>query len=79
MTSGCADSVTFQQAISINPVGFWHGFWHGMILPISWFVSLFSDNSAIYAIYNNGGWYDFGFVLGCGSLVSSSSSAKYKR
>ena len=77
--SGCADNVTLQQATLITPVGFWYGFWHGMILPISWFVSLFSDNSAIYAIYNNGGWYDFGFVLGCGALVSSSSSTKYKR
>ena len=75
MTSGCADSVTFQQAVSINPVGFWHG----IILPISWFVSLFSDNYAIYAIYNNGGWYDFGFVLGCGALVPSALSTKYKR
>jgi hypothetical protein len=42
-------------------------------MPISWIISLFNDTTTIYAIYNNGGWYDFGFVLGCGVLVGSSS------
>jgi len=69
--NGCADSVTFKQASQISLVGFWYGLWHGMILPISWLVSLFSDSTSIYAIYNNGGWYDFGFVLGCGTLTSN--------
>jgi len=59
--SGCADHVTFTQATTVAPVGFWYGLWHGLIAPISWIISLFSDNVAIYAIYNNGGWYDFGF------------------
>jgi len=47
-----------------------------MILPISWFISLFSDSTAIYAIYNNGGWYDFGFVLGCLTIGGGSAAAK---
>jgi len=71
--TGCADSVSFISASEIQPVGFWYGLWHGMILPISWFISLFSDSTVIYAIYNNGGWYDFGFTLGTGVLISSSS------
>ena len=70
--SGCADTVTFSMANNIQPVGFWHGLWHGMIAPIAWFVSLFSDSTAIYAIYNNGGWYDFGFMLGVGAFSLSS-------
>ena len=69
--TGCADTVTFQQATTVNPVGFWHGLWHGMILPFSWIGSLISDDIAIYAIYNNGGWYDFGFLIGVGAFVSS--------
>ena len=68
--NGCADYVTFNQAQQIIPVGFWYGLWHGIILPISWIVSLFDDSVAIYAIYNNGGWYDFGFILGCGVFSS---------
>ena len=71
LVSGCADHVTFLQAQNINPVGFWYGLWHGMIIPLSWFFSLFEDSIAIYAIYNNGGWYDFGFALGCGALIGS--------
>lgn len=73
LLSGCADTMSFQQAAEATPVGFWYGFWHGMILPISWFVSLFSDSTAIYAIYNNGGWYDFGFVLGCGVFAGGTT------
>jgi len=70
MLTGCADTVTFAQAANVDPVGFWYGLWHGMIAPIAWIVSLFSDSTAIYAIYNNGGWYDFGYIFGVGGLVS---------
>ena len=73
--SGCADHVAFAEAARFEPIGFWYGFWHGMILPVSWLISLFSDDVAIYAIYNNGGWYDFGFVLGIGALGGGSYAA----
>ena len=74
--SGCADSVSFTKAATMQPVGFWYGLWHGMILPFAWLVSLFNSDVAIYATYNNGGWYDFGFVLGVGALGGCSSSAR---
>lgn len=51
-----------------GPAGFWLGLWHGIILPISWIVSLFTDDVNPYEVFNNGNWYDFGFVLGI-SLV----------
>ena len=44
--------------------GFLLGLWHGFIFPVAWIVSLFADNVAIYAVPNNGGWYDFGYFLG---------------
>jgi cell shape-determining protein MreD len=53
MLTGCADTV--QINTGMTEVGFWHGLWHGMILPFAWFVSLFSDSTSIYAVYNNGG------------------------
>ena len=76
LLSGCADHVTFQQAATHELVGFWSGLWHGIIAPIAWFISLFCDDVAIYAIYNNGGWYDFGFVLGAGIIGGSASHSE---
>lgn len=46
--------------------GFLMGLVHGVIAPFAWVVSLFDPKTAIYAVPNNGGWYDFGFVLGAG-------------
>lgn len=48
--------------------GFWLGLWHGIISPITFLISLFTDDVSIYEVYNNGNWYDFGFVLGAGIL-----------
>jgi len=76
LLSGCADYVTFSQAQQMHQVGFWYGLWHGMILPVSWIVSIFSESTSIYAIYNNGGWYDFGFILGCGVFSGSATYIK---
>lgn len=72
LLSGCADTVVIEQASQIEPVGFWYGLWHGIILPFSFIISLFDSDVAIYAAYNNGGWYDFGFVLGVGGIWLSS-------
>ena len=48
--------------------GFWLGLWHGLIAFFTFITSLFSDNVRMYEVHNNGGWYDFGFVLGAGIL-----------
>ncbi|MBU6426990.1 hypothetical protein KGQ27_01995 [Patescibacteria group bacterium] len=58
-----------------NIAGFWRGLWHGMICPIMFIVPLFSDNVSIYEIRNNGGWYNFGFLLGAGSSLGSSGAS----
>ncbi len=64
--TSCADVVTVVEIAETNPhvYGFWGGTWHGMITGFSFIGSLFSDEIAVYAIANNGGWYDFGFVGG---------------
>lgn len=69
--SGCADLVSFEQASQMNPVGFLHGLWHGFILPFSFLISLLEHDVAIYAIYNNGGWYNLGFVIGVWFIISN--------
>jgi hypothetical protein len=47
-----------------EPAGFWSGIWHGMIMPITFFVSLFDKGVGIYETHNSGWTYDLGFVLG---------------
>jgi hypothetical protein len=55
-----------QTAIVPGAPGFLAGLWHGFIFPVAWIVSVFArpDQVAIYAVPNNGGWYDFGYFLG---------------
>jgi hypothetical protein len=50
--------------------GFLKGLWHGLISPITFIVSLFSENVNFYEVHNNGSWYNFGFVLGAGLFLS---------
>lgn len=75
--SGCADvSPHTADCITSSAYGFWSGLWHGVIILFSWIGSLFNGDIAIYAYNNNGGWYDFGFILGAGAVIGSSSSRK---
>jgi len=55
--------------------GFRLGMWHGMISPFTFIISLFSNNVHMYGVHNNGGWYNFGFVLGAGILFGGSGKA----
>jgi hypothetical protein len=55
--------------------GFWLGLCHGIISPITFVLSLFFDSVHFYEVHNNGGWYNFGFVLGAGILFSSGGKA----
>jgi hypothetical protein len=68
LLTSCAHNTGIQCETTSHIYGFWGGFWHGFILPFSWFGSLFSDSIVIYSISNNGGWYDFGFVLALGGV-----------
>lgn len=52
--------------------GFWLGLWHGIIAPITFIVSLFSSKVNLYEIHNNGGWYNFGYLLGLIIVLSGS-------
>jgi len=56
------------------PAGFLASLWHGLILPITFIVSLFSPNVRIYETNNSGRWYDFGFILGASSSLGGSGA-----
>ena len=66
LLSGCADRTYVQDCMPVDGhvYGFWAGTWHGIIMPFSFIGSLFSDDISVYAVNNNGAWYDFGFVGG---------------
>ncbi len=70
--TGCAEVVPIDPSVTDHTYGFLGGLWHGVIAPFSFVLSLFMDDVAMYAMNNNGGWYDFGFVLGAGILFGGS-------
>lgn len=71
--SGCADVETSTvECLKGHEYGFWGGLWHGVIAPFAFIGSLIWDDIAVYAVNNNGGWYDLGFLIGVGAFVSSS-------
>jgi LPXTG-motif cell wall-anchored protein len=76
LVSACASQIDAGVAKETGTPGFLWGLWHGFVFPFAWIGSLFDPDIAVYAVPNNGGWYDFGFflgitVLGGGSWFSS--------
>ena len=59
--------------------GFWQGLWHGFISPFAFLISLFSDTVHIYESHNNGGWYNFGFLLGASIIFGGSGGGAARR
>ncbi len=60
--AACAQQV--GSAVAQAAPGFLLGLWHGFIFPVAWVLSLIMPQVAVYAVPNNGGWYDFGFFIG---------------
>lgn len=73
--SSCAEVQNIEACKVGHTYGFFGGLWHGIIAPVSFVVSLFSDTVAVWAVNNNGGWYTFGFLIGVGSLGFGGSKA----
>ena len=75
LLSACAAT---QQAAVVEAAapGFWLGVWHGFIFPVAFVVSLFMPEVALYAVPNNGGWYDFGFFVGIVFIGVGARSSK---
>ena len=66
--AACFANQTATPVVRAVIPGFWKGLWHGIIAPIAFIVSLFSDHVRIYASPNSGLWYDFGFMIGIGGF-----------
>jgi hypothetical protein len=59
--------------------GFWQGLWHGFISPFTFLISLFSKTVSIYEIHNNGGWYNFGFIVGASAIFGGGGRGAARR
>lgn len=82
LVSACAAGVNINVDIANvdgEIAGFWMGLWHGVITPVTFIVSLFTDSVSIYEIHNSGGWYDFGFVVGAGTFLGGSGRGIRRR
>ena len=79
--AGCAPGPNEVAALSNSGelAGFWLGLGHGLICGITFIISLFSDKVNVYEVYNNGGWYNFGFVLGACILYGGGGSSSSRR
>lgn len=55
-----------QVAGTVQPgaPGFLLGLWHGFIFPVAWFLSLVMPEVHVYAVPNNGFFYNLGFFIG---------------
>ena len=62
--SACATPSAAGISRAADAPGFLLGLWHGFIFPVAWLLSLVMPEVAVYAVPNNGGWYDFGFFVG---------------
>ena len=73
-----AACVATEAQSAINPAGpgFIYGVWHGFIFPVSFILSLFTDDIAVYAVPNNGTWYDFGYFVGIVFIGIGARSSK---
>ena len=76
-----AACVATEAPTAIPPTapGFLLGVWHGFVFPIAFILSLFVDNIAVYAVPNNGHWYDFGYFVGICFLGVGARSSKRGR
>lgn len=63
-----------------NRASFWAGLWHGLIIVVTFVVSLFTNQVTIYETNNTGWPYNLGFLLGAMmSLGGGIRSATHRR
>ena len=73
LLAGCATQVA--GTVKPEAPGFWLGLVQGFIAPVTFVISLFKPEVAVYSVPNSGGWYNFGFVLGIGGFSAGAGKA----
>ena len=77
--AGCGGPNNVAHVDATHIAGFWKGLWDGFTATIAFIISLFGGHVNIYEVHNNGGWYNFGFLLGIGGFGGGCSSAAHHK
>ncbi len=80
--AGCApgmNELVAPRTAATHTAGFWLGLWHGVIAPVTFIISLFTRNVEMYEVHNNGGWYNFGFILGISIIFGGGAGGASRR
>jgi len=70
-----AGSNSKYAKLGAEPAGFLAGLWHGLMIPITFLISLSNPGVRVYEVNNNGSWYDLGFLLGIALIFGGGTSA----
>lgn len=81
LLASCAgpNSLAHTPDVAGHIAGFLQGVWNGLTFAFAFFISLFKHDVQLYDVHNNGGWYNWGFVLGNSAywiLITSLASRK---
>ncbi len=80
LAASCAPGNVRYSAETGKPANFWAGLWHGLIIIVTFVVSLFTKDVGVYEPHNVGWGYNLGFLLGCMmSLGGAARSARRRR
>lgn len=80
LAAGCAPGNVRYSTETGKPANFWAGLWHGLIIVVTFVVSLFTKDVRIYEPNNVGWGYNLGFILGCCiSLGGGARSVRHRR
>ena len=82
LLAGCAagpNPLAQLEVVGSAPAGFLLGLWHGVIIWVSFLVSLFDHRVSVYEVHNSGWPYDLGFVLGAASFHGGGAAARRRR
>lgn len=80
--AGCAPGPNPNLNAAVDgkdPAGFLLGIWHGMILWITFIVSLFNSNVSIYEVHNTGWSYNLGFLIGATGVLGGGVAGSRKK
>lgn len=75
---GCAPGNERWASVD-NRANFWAGLWHGLIIIVTFVVSLFTKDVGIYEVNNVGWGYNIGFILGAMISLGGGTRASWRR
>jgi len=79
LVASCAPGNARYGIDTGRPANFWAGLWHGLIIIVTFIVSLFTKDVGIYESNNVGWGYNLGFILGCCMSLGAGARSSCRR